>query len=465
MITGEYRLLTQRSGGQLDFDYLLDDKKTGENRYHYKLRHITAINPRWRSSVVIDRVSDDQYFQDFGLSLAQTARQFLRSNVGVDGGGRYWTFSLMADDFQVIDESVTESQQPYRRMPRIAYALDRPLGKTGFQFALDSEIVSFDRQLGTTGVRSDFYPRLDWNMDRYWGFLRSSLGYRYTSYDLDQMENTIDTSPDRGTGILSLDSGMYFERIGKAGAIQTLEPRLFYLYVPYENQDALPDFDTAEFTFGFSQLFHTNRFTGADRQSDANQLTMAATTRSLDTSTGRERWSLSAGQIFYFEDQKVSLKDTISVDIDTSPFVAEFIWHPFTRFTGRLGAQWNWENTELDLGTFGFDYRTGGGSRVGFEYRYRRDRLDQFDFRHFWPVNEKWNIISRLKYSLDESDLLEAQAGIEYESCCWAARLIARRYLRSRGGDERDALYLELNLKGLGSFGRQPPPLFYDDAD
>jgi len=172
------------------------------------------------------------------------------------------------------------------------------------------------------------------------------------------------------------------------------------------------------------------------------------------------------GQIFHFDDLRVSLEpQAIPIGIDTSPLVAEFAWHPLTRFTGRIGVQWNWENRELDLGTFGVDYRSDNGSRLGFEYRFRRDRLDQFDLRHHWTLNERWRVLSRLKYSLEESDLLEAQAGIEYESCCWALRLIARRYLRSREGDERDALYLELNLKGLGSFGRQPPPLFYDEAE
>ena len=465
MLTGEYRLLTPRSIGKLEFDFLFSDKKTNQNRNHYRFRHDIAINRQWHSIVLVDRVSDDQYFQDFGLSLAETARQFLRSRASIDGGGRYWTFSLLADDFQVIDESVSASQEPYRRLPRMAYALDRPLGKTGVQFAFDSEIVSFDREVGTTGLRSDFYPRLKWGIDRYWGFFRSSAGYRYTTYNLDLQGQSGDETPDRGTEIFSLDAGMYFERTGENGFVQTLEPRVFYLYVPYENQDALPDFDTAEFTFGFSQLFHTNRFTGADRQTDANRLTLAATTRNIDPDTGRERWSFSAGQIFYFEDQQVNLAGTMPEDIDTSPFIAELTWHPFTRFTGRLGVQWNWENRELDLGTFGIDYKSDNGSQLGFEYRFRRDSLDQFDFRYFWPVNERWNILTRLKYSLDESDLLEAQLGIEYESCCWAARLIARRYLRSREGDERDALYLELNLKGLGSFGRRPPPLFYDEAE
>jgi LPS-assembly protein len=465
MLTGEFRMLSRRSAGILEFDYLADDEQTGRNRHQYRVRHDTAINRQWRSTVLIHRVSDDQYFQDFGVSLAQTARQFLRSRASIQGGGRYWTFSLMADDFQVIDEAVSELREPYRRLPRLAYTLDRPLGRGGLRFALDSEIVGFDRDLGVTGVRTDLYPRLNWGLERRWGFVRASAGYRQTAYNLDLEGQPGDDRPDRGTEILSLDAGMYFERTGANGSLQTLEPQLFYLYVPYENQDALPDFDTAEFTFGFSQLFHTNRFTGADRQGDANQVTLALTTRSLNPETGRERWSLAAGQIFHIEEQRVGLGGNLPAGTDTSPLVAEFNWHPLARFTTRVGAQWNWETDKLDVGYFGFDYESERGSRAGFEYRFRRDRLDQFDFRYFWPVNERWRVLTRLKYSLEESDLLEAQAGFEYESCCWAVRLVSRRYLRSRFGDERDAIYLELNLKGLGSFGRRPPPLFYDEAE
>ncbi len=465
MLTGEYRMMTPRSGGILNFDYLFSDKKTSENRHHFKLRHNVAITRQWRTTVLINRVSDDLYFQDFGLSLAQTARQFLRSRAGINGGGKYWTFSLLADNFQVIDESVSESREPYRRLPRITFNLDRPLGHNGFYLGLDAEIVSFDRNVGVTGVRTDLYPSLDWNLERHWGFVRTSAGYRHTAYNLDLQSEAGDESPDRGTGIYSLDAGMYFERTAGDGFVQTLEPRVFYLYVPYVNQDTLPDFDTAEFTFGFTQLFHTNRFTGADRQGDANQVTVALSTRSINPGSGQERWGFTIGQIFYLEDRKVGLKGDMPENINSSPLVAEFTWHPFTRFTGRIGAQWDWENQQLDLGTFGIDYASGSGSRVGFEYRFRRDRLDQFDFRYHWPINERWRVLTRLKYSLEESDLLEAQAGFEYETCCWAARLVARRFLRSREGDERDAIYLELNLKGLGSLGRRSPPLFYDEAE
>jgi LPS-assembly protein len=465
MLTGEYRLLTRRSRGMLEFDYLPNDKNTRELRYQYRLQHLARLNRNWSSRVLAHRVSDDQYFQDFGISLAETARQFLRSSATLVGLGQYWSFSLSVDDFQVIDEAVTERQEPYQRLPRILYEVDRPFGASGFGFALDSEAVYFDKPVGVTGARVDLYPRLEWSLDRYWGFARASAGYRYTAYGLDRQGLPGDESPDRGLPIISLDSGMFFERDQGNGLVQTLEPRLFYLYVPYEDQSALPDFDTSTFTFGYSQLFHTSRYTSADRQSDANQVTVALGTRSMNPSTGRDRWSLGVGQIFYIRESRTRLPNEVPDQSDTSPFIGEFNWYPSSRFTGRVAAQWDWNDREIDVWTLGLDYRTDAVGRFGFEYRFRRDRLDQFDVRYLWPINGNWTVLSRVKYSLDDRELLEAQAGIEYESCCWGLRLVGRRYLRNREGDARDAIYIELRLKGLGDFGREPPPLFYDEVD
>ena len=465
MLTGEYRFITRKTGGQLDFDVLPHDKKTSENRYHYHGRFDAALSPRWHGKLNIEQVSDNEYFQDFGASLALTSRQFLRSHAGLDSGGRYWIFSMLLDDFQVIDDSVNPRKEPYRRLPRIGFMLDAPLGRQGLQVALDSELVYFDRDTGITGARADFYPSLVWNEDRYWGFFRASAGYRYTSYNLDRHGLPGDESPDRGTGIISLDSGLYLEKLLKNGNRQTLEPRAFYLYVPFENQDDLPDFDTGEFTFGFAQLFHTNRFTGADRQTDANQFTLAVSTRTISAKTGREQWNLNFGQIFYFEPPRVMLDNSMPENLDTSPFIAEFNWQPLGRISARLGVQWSWEDSQLEVGAVGVAHTAKNGNRLGFEYRFRRDRLDQFDVRYYWPVNEQWQLFSRVNYSLRESDLLEALAGVEYESCCWAFRVAARRYHKDRSGGERDAIYFELRLKGLGSLGRRNPPLFYDLAD
>lgn len=466
MLTTEYRFLSRRTGGALNFDYMRNDTKTSESRFHYRINHDAKLSRRWRSHVLIDRVSDDQYFQDFSNSLAAASRQYLRSKAGIYGGGHYWTFSAIADDFQVVDDAVNALNEPYKRLPRVAFDIDRPLGLRGLRLQMDSELVYFDRGVGVTGARFDIFPRLEWNIETNWGYVRPGAGYRYTAYDLDWHGEPGDTSPSRGTEIISLDSGLFLERDNDKGRVQTLEPRLFYLYVPYKNQQGLPDFDSAPFTFGFSQLFHFNRFTGADRQSDANQLTLALTTRSINQTAGRELWSLSFGQIVYFETLKVMPATTDELlDDNASPFIAEFVLHPTRRLTSRLSTQWDWQNSEIDVAIFGLTHRADNGRRFGAEYRFRRDKLDQFDIRYFQPVNERWRILGRVNYSLQDSDLLSAEAGFEYDSCCWAVRVVAKRFLRNREGAHRDAIYVQLILKGLGNIGRRPPPLFYDSAD
>ena len=331
---------------------------------------------------------------------------------------------------------------------------------------MDTELVYFDREIGATGSRFDIFPRVEWNIGTKWGYMKPSVGYRYTAYELDWRGLPGETSPDRGMEIVSFDSGIFLEKDKGKGRVQTLEPRIFYLYVPYRNQHALPDFDSAPFTFGFSQLFHFNRFTGADLQSDANQLTLALTTRSINRVSGHELWSLSFGQIAYFETQRVqaTLFDE-PLDDSASPFIAEFVLNPTKGLSSRLAAQWDWQNSEIDVAILGVTHTASNGRRLGAEYRFRRDSLDQFDLRYYQPINERWRVMSRVNYSIKDSDLLSAEAGFEYDSCCWALRMVAKRFLRNREGEHRDALYIQLVLKGLGGFGRRAAPLFYDLAE
>ena len=460
MLSGEYRLLTRRTNGNLEFEYMPDDRKTNDSRYHYRIEHRARPWSRWRTGVVFDRVSDNRYFQDLGSGLNQTSLQFLYSNATLTGVGRYWNINMLVDKFQVIDENVQPQNEPYRRLPRIAFWMDHPLGSGGLRFNVDSELVYFDRDIGTTGARLDLSPRIYLEHYTNWGFIKPSVGYRFTGYDLDLMGVPGDERPTRGTSIISLDSGLYFDRTNANGSTQSLEPRAFYLYVPYEQQSDLPRFDTGELTFGFSQLFNTNRFSGADRQGDANQLAVAASTRNFNSRTGEENWSLNIGQIFYFDTLRVQLRGEQENNADYSPFIGEFNWQPFRRISARTGLQWNWDENRIDVASFGVSYAGKTGQRASLDYRFRRNRVDQFDLRTFWPINASWRVLSRVNYSFAENDMLEFQAGFEYESCCWALRTVIRRYLKNRDGAYRDGIFLELNLKGLASIGTRAQELF-----
>ncbi len=465
MLTGEYRLLTKRTRGQLEFDYLHDDRDYPDSRHHFKLEHFAQPWRKWSTRLLVDRVSDDTYFQDFGNSIYQTSLQYLYSTATVTGAGRYWRLEMLADTFQVIDEGVLARNEPYKRLPRVLLQADKPFGSSGFGASLDSELVYFDRDVGLTGARFDLLPSLYWEKHTSWGFIKPRAAYRYTAYSLEDLGMAItaplvDDTPSRGTGIFSVDSGLVFDRNNADGSTQTLEPRLYYLYVPYENQDDLPLFDTGEMTFGFSQLFNTNRFAGADRQGDANQLALAVSSRNYDSTSGDMRWSVNAGQIFYLEPLRLQLESQPGFSEDLSPFIVDFNWYASSRITARTGAQWNWEQSQVDVASFGVSYTGKEGLRASFDYRFRRDRVDQFDLRAYWPVNESWRLMSQVNYSFEDSEMLELQGGLEYESCCWALRTVMRRYLKNREGDYRNGIYVELNLKGLASVGTRARDLF-----
>ena len=456
MLMAEYRFLTPRQRGQIDIEVLPDDREADRNRYFGQLDYRARLAPRWSVSANLRRASDDDYFVDLGGDLEDSAVQFLRSRATVRGTGRFWSVNLLADDFQVLDESVSPSNEPYSRLPRLQVDMDVPLA-AGFDFVLDSELVYFERDTGVTGGRVDAYPRLRYSMLAPGWFVRPELGMRSTAYELD---GSADSSLSRTTPIASVDAGLIFERRLDSGRLQTLEPRLFYLYVPNEGQEDIPVFDTRELTFGFSQLFHYNRFSGPDRQGDANQLTVALTSRLLDADDGRSVLDINLGQILYFRDLSVQMPNRPEQSRTASATVAEVNWRPARQILASAGLQWDPEDNETQVGRLGLSYRGNSGLQTSLSYRFRRDRVDQLDLRWRVPLRRDLNLIGRVNYSFEEDELLEVLGGIEYESCCWAVRLMGREFIRDRESETRTAVFLELHLKGLGSLGRRPYPLF-----
>lgn len=457
MLASEFRFLTPRQRGQLEFEVLPSDRKADRNRYYGHFDYAAALRPDWLAYVDLRRASDDDYFVDLGGDLADSSVQFLRSSALLRGIGRYWTAELLADAFQVLDEAVEPGAEPYRRLPRMQFLYDQPL-PGNLDLRIDTELVYFDRDQGVTGGRMDLYPRLRWNFLRPGWFFRPELGLRSTAYTLDGADNSNIT---RTTPILSLDGGLVFERPAADGRhLQTLEPRLFYLYVPERDQSDIPTFDTAELTFGFSQLFHHNRFSGPDRQADANQIAFALTSRRIDLGSGQSPLDLSIGQIVYFRDLNVQLPDVPVEDRSRSATLAEANWRPLPGLTVSAGVQWDSIDSEAEVAQFAVSYRGRDSRQIAFGYRFREDRLDQADLRVRYPVRQNMNLFGRLNYSFEESQTLEALGGIEYESCCWAVRVTAREFVRDRDAETRRAVFLELHLKGLGSLGRRPYPLF-----
>lgn len=462
MLGGEFRFLTESTQGTLAADYLPNDREYGskdDDRGSVSLRTHTNFTDRLKGDVNFNYVSDEDYFRDLGGSLAVTSTAHVQRAATVRYLGDTWDFLGRVQKYQTIDEDIADEDKPYSRLPQLLFDMETPDGLAGTKYHLNAEYVNFDRKDSVHGHRIDLFPAISLPLRETWGYIEPKIGVRYVGYDLTDQVAGLDDSPSHATGMFSFDSGLYFDRstefFGK-GATQTLEPRLYYLYVPYTDQDDQPIFDTNHLDFRFDNLFRDNRFNGPDRFGDANQVTLALTSRFLSDQTGTELLRASIGQTLYFENREVNLPGEADVDDSTSALVGEIAarlgggWHT------RAGLQWDSQNGSggnIDQALAQISYRDSRRRIFNAAYRLRDEVTEQTDLAFIWPINEQFSLIGRHNYSLQENRLLEALVGVEYGQCCWRLRGLIRQYTDSSGDDHNLAFMLQLELNGLGRLG------------
>jgi LPS-assembly protein len=451
----EFRYLSDRSRSQLNAEYLFHDEDRGEARSLVEWRHVTRFAPRTRLLVDAANVSDQDYFEDFGVGFEGTSVTFLDRYVDLRHDVSAWSFDARAQGYQVIDRELPEEDAPYQIVPQLTALGSWSDLPGGFGAKMYAEATNFARDVGVQGARLDAEPSLEWRVDRGGAFVAAGAGYRYTQYALRDVADGADDSPSRALPIASLDTGLVLEReSGSRGQrLQTLEPRLLYLYVPFRDQDDLPVFDTGVPDLNLVQLFRDNRYVGPDRIGDANQVSVGVTTRLLDSTGGRQFLSATLGQAYYFETPQVRLPDEPARDRSSSDVVAEIELAAYKNWNARFAYQWNPDQSQGERSETFIQYAPAPGKVLNAGYRFRRDLLEQVDVSGAWPIGRDWRSFGRFVYSLQEDKTLDQFVGLEYSSCCWAVRLVTRRFVSSRTGDSETSFGIELELKGLSSVG------------
>ena len=510
MLDNEFRYLYDGGRGELLTAYLPNDKLRDKDRGRVEFGGYHNINANWQARASLAWVSDERYLEDFSNRLLGVTTSNLQSQIGIYGTGENWTGGLMADYWQLTDYTLTEASLPYARQPRLFVNWDKPL-LPWLETGVYAEAVNFthldvhekfgaDQEYERTGVsrsmdggsRLDVKPYVSMPFSGAAWYVTPTLAYRYTGYDLERgLADSIrrsqltpeqlavatpdqlrgNTSPSRSLPIGTIDAGLFFDRettIGDTRFLHTLEPRLFYLRTPYRDQSDLPVFDTRDFTFSWGQLFRDSRYSGADRQNDANQLTMAVSTRFIDQDTGKERFSGSIGQILYFDDSRVTLNSSETpVEQGKSAWIADTNYMINDRWTLGATYQWDPKYKREDLASVRARYLMSNDGIVNLTYRSRlnpqasttatrRDRtlLEQADLSFLYPLNERWSLVGRYYYSIQDRAPLEIIGGVQWDSCCLAVRAIARRYVRNREGELNNSFQIEFVLKGLSSIGQ-----------
>lgn len=511
MLDAEFRYLLPGSQGTFDAQYLANDRgptdpgttanTAGTNRYRVTFSDTTHLWQSWNFSTSIDRSSDNNFYYDFGNNLGGAPVYTLSSNAQVAGGGKWWNAVVGGTAYQNMNPFLTDASLPYRQLPYAGLNLDLPFARW-FEAGMTNQYVAFRKPGYVEGSREDIEPWLSADFGAPGWFVRPRVAWRYTGYQLSGgyqhygyygllgsgvSTPFTDRTPSRSLPIVSVDSGLVFDRDASlfgSHYTQTLEPRLYYLYVPYRDQSAQPLFDTSAMTFDYWQMFSTNQFAGADRQMNANNLTAALTTRLLDDG-GVERLSASLGQIRYFTPQRVQLPNGANTtapatDWVRSAYVAQVDLQLNDRWRASSSWQWSPNTRQTEMGMFQLQGRLGLDGVINFAYRYRRGLMEQYSASAVYPISDRWRLIGAWTYAEPVKGVVnplhgtvEALAGVEYDSCCVTLRVVDRSYVNqsyygttpSPGQTNlRDnAVMFEVVFKGLGSTGGQIDPLLRRD--
>lgn len=475
MLGGELRFLTENQSGTLYGEILPRDQGSEDRgtRGAIRLEQQGIFASRWATRVNLNRVSDPRYLEDFGNRLEVTSARNIEQRGDLIYRGAGWNLLTRLQAFQSVDESVPETGRPYARLPQVRLRVDPQrigeLGGSRLEFGGDAEYVYFDHAARTHGQRLALSPFVRWPLRRTYGHLIPKLRFYGAAYRLTEQPPKQSSTPSYAIPSLSLDGRLVFERdIGWLGtpALQTLEPRLFYLFTPFEEQDDQPLFDTTELSFSYSSLFSENRFTGPDRIADANQLTVGLTSRTLARRTGNELLRASLGQILYIDEPEVELSGQTLTEPrgSTSAIAAELSAQLVRHWTARASLQFEpnpgaeedrWEKRSLQL-----RYRAPDDRLINAVYQFDQGsnpstRYEDTDLSFRWPVGNRVELVGRWLYSLLYNETMEAFAGLEYGRCCWRLSVVGRHFKNRPEDSGNTSIMVQLELAGLGRLGHQ----------
>ncbi len=480
----QFRYLQKDYHGDFNAEVLPHDRAADRGRMAMSLAHSYNRDGSLLGGLNLNKVSDDNYFRDLATRINIASQATLPREGFLTYNGKWWdtgSYSATArvQRFQVLQDPDNPIVVPYGRTPQLTLStLLQDIG--GFDFGSAAEFVDFSHPTLVNGKRSTFYPSLSLPLITPGSFFTPKVGVHYTYYSLDDIPVVQDPNPapqpgstmpafpnsiSRTLPIYSIDTGLIYERETQAfgqAVTQTLEPRFYYVYIPFRDQNQIPLFDTAIADFNYAQIFSENMFSGGDRINDARQLTAAVTSRMLLPSSGQELLRGTFGQRYYFKDQQVTLAPN-----DAPRTYGASNW--LAALSGRVSQHWTLEGaSEYDQRDYRTErltvaarYRPEGLKTLNLSYRYLSGDitgtgpLKQVDLSAQWPIAGRWYGVGRFNYSLVDSRIVEGIGGLEYGADCWTSRILVQRFALT-AGTSSSSVFLQLELNGFSRLGSNP---------
>lgn len=463
LLHNEFRYLEPNYLGDARADVLpVDGARNGDRRWAYNLRHNHTLPSGWFGTLNLQKVSDDTYFTDLSTQIATTSQVLLpREGVvghhGAWGSAGNYAFSALVQRWQTLQvDPLALVTPPYNRQPQLTLnAARQDVLRSDLDFY--GHYVGFDHPTQVNGRRMLAYPSLSLPVQTPYAHLTPKLGLNVTRYALDPNSAGY-TEQTRTLPIFSVDSGVVFERpasIGGTSFVHTLEPRLYYLNIPFRDQSRIPVFDSGQQDINLATIFSENQFSGWDRINDANQVTYGMTSRLIVADNGAQILSGAVAQRYYFETQRVTLPGVPARTSTSSDLLAALSGTVAPHWTAEAGWQYSTNFSQTQKFNVGTRYQPQPGRVVNLSYREALNVLRQTDVSAQWPVGQGWTALARWNYSLLDRRTLEALAGAEYNGDCWALRLVAHRFATTTQ-QASTTFFVQLELNGVSRIGSNP---------
>ncbi|MCX7276891.1 MAG: LPS-assembly protein LptD [Burkholderiales bacterium] len=451
-LDGEFRYLEPEYKGQIKGNYLPDDKLRGESRWGIAATHSGTIQTGLSGigglglNVALNRVSDDNYWTDFGSSSTTLTQRLLSNDATLSWAKDNFSASVRTLKWQTLQSTSSTIVPPYDRLPELNAKYAR-YDLAGIDASLETDYTEFSADRTLTRQPNAKRGFALGQISRPWvapgWFVTPKVQLHATSYQFDQALSNGATSASSTVPTFSLDSGLVFERSanfwGKA-LTQTLEPRAFYVNTPYRDQSMLPVYDTGLNDFNFATVYTENSFSGNDRIADNNLLTLGVTTRFLEPDTSEELARFSFAQRLRFKDQNVTLPGGTTVTDRWSDFLVGTQLNWDKRWAFDSTVQYNPQTRRSERSTIGGRWNPGDFRVISANYRYQRDSSEQIDLGWQWPISDLWNgknssgqtegrwySVGRLNYSMYDRKMVNAVMGFEYDAGCWVGRVVLDR--------------------------------------
>ena len=471
---GEFRYLGENGRGAVRGEFLPSDDAYQDangkdaDRYAFNYNHRHRFGDDWRATVDWQTLSDSDYLRDFSNEVANqvdvAASSYVAKKAELDYFGEALRFSARGLAYDSTNDAISRTDRPYQTVPQLQLeARPRKLGF--FRGGLEAQYSNFrhDDKDKVNGTRLRVKPSISVPLEKSYGYLAPKASLQAIRYSLDNNASADDT-PAVDIPIYSVDGRLFFDRqldYGGASYSQTLTPRLLYVNIPKKRgQDEFPHFDTSiGSNSSFAHFFRENRFFGGDRVGDTEQISVGVTSRITDNTTGRQRFKLSLGQIFYLKDREIGLPPAESEPPakpeteNTSGVLGEVTAAVSGNWAVTGFARWNDDRDELGAFRLSADYHRDKRRNASAAYTYNdavsTQTSEQINLAFQTPLGPRWQLQGSGAYSLEEDEVQSSGIGLSYDGCCWAARVASQRYLDGEG-KQKNRLIFTFELDDLG---------------